>query len=233
MTTENAAATDPSGRNALIMGAAGILPGAIALRLAVAGADIALTTATPDAEEAFELRHLSSSIRELGRRCLVESVDMSLATNVQVAVRQVTKVLGSIDLLVLAPDFRLDKPAERLSDAEWARLIGLNLSSVFFAGRAVAREMQRREPDTQGVRGRIVVVSRESVGQGAAYRAAKAGAVELVAGLRDEWASQGLAVALLLVTDESEAAAAKAGNAVLQLATASIGETAAITTIES
>jgi NAD(P)-dependent dehydrogenase (short-subunit alcohol dehydrogenase family) len=208
------------------MGAKGLLPGSIALRLAAAGWDIGLTTATPDAEEAFELRHLARNVTEMGRRCVIESVDLSLGTNVQIAMRQVAKALGRIDLLVVAPDLQIDKPSERLTDADWARVIGVNLSGVFYACRAVAREMRgqqqtisNRQQEGERLRGRIVVVmTAPADGANAAYRAAKAGVEGLARGLRDEWAEGGIAVHLLVLpADADEATLARAGVLVTEV----------------
>jgi NAD(P)-dependent dehydrogenase (short-subunit alcohol dehydrogenase family) len=103
-----------SGRNALVMGAGNEAAEAVALALAEAGADVALTTATPDAEEAFGLRRLSRQIDALGRRSVIEVVDMNIGTNVQVAVRQVAKQLGSIDILVTAPGLKPERGSDRL-----------------------------------------------------------------------------------------------------------------------
>jgi NAD(P)-dependent dehydrogenase (short-subunit alcohol dehydrogenase family) len=207
-------------RAALIIGAKGLLPGAIALRLAVAGCDIALTTTTADAEEAFELRRLARSVTEMGRRCVVESVDLSLGTNVQVAVRQIARALGRIDLLAVAPDFRIDRPAERLTDAEWSKVIGLNLSGAFYACRAIMREMRNQEPaEAAGPRGRILVIELEPENNaGAAYRAAKAGLEGLALGLADEWRESGIAVNLLVLPSmDDEAVVARAGVLVTEL----------------
>ena len=215
------------GFRALIMGATGMIPGSVALRLAAAGADVALTTATPDAEEALELRRLARSVSDLGRRCLVESVDMSIGANVQITVRQVVKALGRIDLLVTAPDYRDDRASERLSDAEWSKVLGLNLGGVFFACRGAAREMQGQEPPaaTPGRRGRIIITTadQEAGGGGAAYRAAKAGVAGLARALHQEWAPKGIGVSLLVLpTVEDEAVVAKAGVLIAELAVAPV-----------
>jgi len=206
----------------LIMGATGALCRAIAIGFADAGADVALTTATNDAGEAFALRSVAKAVTEHGRRAVVESVDMSLGTGVQITVRQVAKALGAIDVLVVAPDLPLNRPAERLSDADWARVIGLNLSAVFYACRAVAREMLNRDLPAEQSRGRIIVVAPEAQSDaGAAYRAAKGGVAALVEALDDEWAARGISVTLVSVGDleDPEAAEAAAQSIIDQAST--------------
>ena len=178
------------GKHALIMGVAADIAERIALALAEAGADVALTTATNDADEAFSLRRISRGVRALGRQSMNESVDMSIGTGVQIAMRQVAKELGGIDILVVGPDLRVDKPTERLTDGDWARLINGNLSAVFYACRSAYREMQAGG-------GRIVVLTSPDSGGDAGYLAARAGIEALVDGLASEWTDNGVAVRLL------------------------------------
>lgn len=190
------------------MGAPARLARALALRFAAAGAAIGLTTATGDGAEAFELQRAGRTVEGTGARCLVESLDMANGSAVQVTVRQVAKALCRIDLLVAAPDLALARPAERLSDGEWSRVINGNLGAVFYACRGVAREMFRLEPDASGRRGRIVVMTRPvSSEDGAAYRAARAGVEGLVGALAREWADRGVEVALAAMDAEEDEAA--------------------------
>jgi NAD(P)-dependent dehydrogenase (short-subunit alcohol dehydrogenase family) len=174
------------------MGASPELARPLAERFAAAGATIALTTATSDGNEAFELRRVARAVTESGGHCLVEGVDMSIGTAVQVTVRQVAKALGRIDVAVLAPNLQLSRPAERLSDAEWSKVIGVNLSAVFYACRAIAREMFR-QPAAEGTAGQILVIARDPASDdGAAYRAASAGLQGLVEALQEEWRERGV-----------------------------------------
>ncbi|MPZ50436.1 MAG: SDR family NAD(P)-dependent oxidoreductase [Dehalococcoidia bacterium] len=212
---------DLGGRCALVMGAGQPVAAAIAMGLAEAGADVAITSATADAEEAFELRRLAKRISATGQRSSIESVDMSIATSVQVAVRKVAKELGRIDLLVVAADLRPEqRPAERISDADWARVIGHNLSAMFYACRSVAREMLRQEPAPDTHRGQIIVLTVPAetfeAGTDAAYVAAKAGAAALVTALSREWQPHRINVAAIEVSFTAEVGDAAA--AVLRLA---------------
>jgi NAD(P)-dependent dehydrogenase (short-subunit alcohol dehydrogenase family) len=127
-----------------------------------------------------------------------------------VIVRQVAKALGRIDIAVLAPDAELARPADRLSDADWAKVIGLNLSAVFYACRALAREMARREPQ-DGAAGHIMVITRAPKPEdGVAYRTAKAGLRGLAEALASEWRERRIAVELIVSDGQDETALVEA-----------------------
>ncbi len=192
-------AFDFSGRNVLVMGAGWSVGRAIALAFAEAGADVVVTSATNNPEEALAVRGTARSIAAMGRKSQDMMVDMSIGTNVQVAVRQVAKELGAIDVCVAAPDLFLGKPADKISDAEWAKVLNINLSGVFYAFRGAAREMLSRElPEGRENRGRLIAVAsalgERGLANSAAYCAAKAGVQNLVRALAQEWGARGITV---------------------------------------
>jgi 3-oxoacyl-[acyl-carrier protein] reductase len=190
------------GKHALIMGPPAAIAEPIAQELAGLGADVALTTATNDAEEAFSLRRISRAVRALGRQSMNESVDMSIGTGVQIAMRQVAKELGGLDIVVVGPDLRIEKATEKLTDADWSRLLNTNLSAVFYACRSAYRELQANG-------GHVIVLSAAADDTtGAAYAAAQAGVEAFVAALQREWAGTGVKVALVPVTEPGETAQA-------------------------
>jgi len=191
----------------------------VALRLALAGAELALTTATSDAEEAFEVQRLARNLATQGSQARAEALDLSSGANVQVAVRQVAKALGGLDAAVVISDQRQERATQRLSDAEWTKVVGQNLGAVFYVARAAYREFASKEPDAVGVRGRVVVVQREpSERDGSVYKAAKIGALALVQALREEWQDDGVAVSLVSVPgSEEDRVVARATETVIAL----------------
>ena len=159
---------DLRGKRALVLGVESDAGRALAIALAEAGSSLAAVAAKDDPDSAFSAKRISSRIVKLGRQSQALAIDASIGTAVQVMTRQVAKELGGLDIAVACPDQRQTGPTERLSEAEWAKLVGVNLSSVFFACRSAAREMSRQSG------GAIVIVS--SAGDGAAYNALKAAA---------------------------------------------------------
>ncbi|MFQ5879539.1 MAG: SDR family NAD(P)-dependent oxidoreductase, partial [Dehalococcoidia bacterium] len=143
---------DLSGKAALVLGCSEV--GSVAATaLAEAGADVAVVAASQEGAEVMAAKRTARRLEEMGRRSLAQAIDATNSTAVQVMVRQVAKELGGLDVLVNCQDFYQPKPAHQLDDAQWLRAINLNLSSVFYACRAVLREMERRG------RGKIVNVA--------------------------------------------------------------------------
>ena len=202
-------AFDLTGKRALVVGAATGAGRAIAIALAEAGCELALASVTTASDEVLALRKTVHDVRDLGRTALEQAVDASSGQGAQVMVRQVAKELGGIDVLVNAPDLFLGKAATRVSDADWAKVIGGNLSATFFACRAAGREMLKqgtgnRETGTgngEAARwgaGRIVNVAsalgERGLANASAYCAAQAGILNLTRALAQEWAGQGITV---------------------------------------
>jgi len=188
-------AYDLTGKRALVVGASGGAGRAIALALAEAGCDLALCTSTADAEETLALRKTAREARDLGRDVIEQSTDVSSGQGAQVMVRQVAKELGGLDVVVNAPDLFLGKETTKVTDAEWSRVLGANLSATFFVCRAAGKEMLRSDADP---RGRIVnVVSalgERGLANAAAYCAAHAGVMNLTRALAQEWAAERITV---------------------------------------
>jgi 2-deoxy-D-gluconate 3-dehydrogenase len=192
-----------TGTNALVMGADKPLAAAIALALAEAGADVACTSTTGDPEEAFSLRPLRRKIEALGRRAIADIADLGNGSSVQIAVRQIAKQMGELHLLVIAPQDVMLKPAERMSDAEWTRVLGFNLDAYFYAARAFAREAA---DNAAAPKGRIVALLPAVDGSNgsAAMATARAGAEALTNALAREWAPDVLVNSIALPSESDE-----------------------------
>jgi NAD(P)-dependent dehydrogenase (short-subunit alcohol dehydrogenase family) len=190
-------AYDLAGKRALVVGASQGAGRAISLALAEAGADVALCTSTPAPNEALALRKVAREVRDFGRNAIEQSTDVSSGQGAQVMVRQVVKDFGGIDVLINAPDLFVAKPATRITDADWTKVIAGNLSATFFVCRAAAKEMLKAERNGRA-RGRIInvasVLGDRGLANASAYCAAQAGVLNLTRALAQEWAAQGITV---------------------------------------
>lgn len=179
---------DLTGKRALVVGAGNPAGRAIALALAEAGADVAITSATLDGDEVMEAKRISQEITKLGRKSLAQGWDVTLPTNVQVGLKQVLKEFGAPSIMVYNGDAPLWKPIEKTTDAEFARVHQVNLAGAFYTARSFARELPA---DTTG---RLIFVSsifgERGIDHGTAYGAAKAGVVGLMLGLSQELGSR-------------------------------------------
>jgi NAD(P)-dependent dehydrogenase (short-subunit alcohol dehydrogenase family) len=185
-------AFDLSGKRALVMGAGSSVGRAIAVALAEAGADVAVSSVTQDGDEVSAVQTTAREIGGTGRRTLDQAVDATRGGGVRAMARRVAGELGGLDILVSAPDLFLGKPADRVSDVEWRKVLSVNLSATFYACRAAGREMLR-----QGY-GRIINVTsglgERGLANTAAYCAAHGGVFNLTRALAQEWGPHGITV---------------------------------------
>ena len=182
---------DLSGKRALVVGFGNPSGRAIALALAEAGADVATASATMEGDEVMAAKRASKAIADLGRGTFAQGWDVTLPTNVQVGLRQLTKEFGTPGILVFNADLPLAKPIEKVSDAEFGRVQQVNLSGAFYAARSFARELS--EPG-----GRLIFVTsvfgERGVSHLSAYAAAKAGVHGLATALSQELADRRVTV---------------------------------------
>ncbi|MDP3959407.1 MAG: 3-oxoacyl-[acyl-carrier-protein] reductase [Pseudorhodobacter sp.] len=175
---------DLTGKSALITGASGGIGGEIARVLHGAGATVALS--------GTRLAPLEALAAELGSRAHVLPCDLSDAVAVEALPKAAQAAMGAVDILVNNAGITRDGLMLRLSDADWAAVIEVNLTSSFRLMRACLRGMMKAR------RGRIITITSVVAQTGNAgqanYAAAKAGVVGLSKSLAQEVASRGITV---------------------------------------
>ena len=166
-----------AGKTALVTGAARGIGYAIAARLATDGARVAvLDLDTAVAKEAAE---------RIGPSALALTADVTVAGEVEAAVRQVDAAFGRLDILVNNAGITgRSFPIWELSDEDWRRVIDVDLTSVFYCCRSAVRVMLE-----QGS-GRIVniasIAGRTGSKANSAYAASKAAVVRFTETLAEE-----------------------------------------------
>ncbi len=176
---------DLSGKVAIITGSARGIGREIALRLAEAGATVAVSDVA-DAEPAAE------EIRKMGRKSLAVAADVTSASDVAGMVEKVTAEYGRVDILVNNAGIARDQLLMRMSDEDWETVLNVNLKSVFLCTRAVLRQMVKQRW------GRIVSISSivgivGNPGQ-ANYASSKAGIIGFTKTMAREVGSRGITV---------------------------------------
>ena len=172
---------------AVVTGGARGIGREIALTFARAGADVALFDVNPE-----QLAHTAEELRQLGRRAEGVVVDVTDGKQVEEGVAKVLDKLGKIDILINNAGITKDGLIVRMDDAQWDRVLNINLKGTFLCTRAVAKQMLKAR------RGRIVSIASivgliGNPGQ-ANYAASKAGIIGLTKSVAKELASRGVTV---------------------------------------
>ena len=170
---------------ALITGGARGIGREIALAFAAEGADVALFDVNAE-----QLAQAAQELRAMGRRAEGMVVDVTDGKQVDEGVAKVLDKLGRIDILINNAGITKDGLLIRMDDAQWDRVLNINLKGTFLCTRAVAKHLLKQR------RGRIVSIASivgliGNPGQ-ANDAASKAGIIGLTKSVAKELASRGL-----------------------------------------
>jgi 3-oxoacyl-[acyl-carrier protein] reductase len=178
---------DLTGKAALVTGASGGIGDGIARALHAQGAVVGISGTRREALEALA--------GALGERAHVLPADLSTPEAAAALIAAAEAAMGKVDILVNNAGLTRDGLALRMSDADWAKVLDVDLSAPFRLSRAALKFMLRRRA------GRIInigsVVGSTGNGGQANYAAAKAGLIGLTKTLAQEVASRGITVNLI------------------------------------
>ena len=176
---------DFEGRTAVVTGGAAGIGLAIAKRLALSGARVALWD--------LDARALAAAAAGLGHGTYTHPVDVADAGAVARAAAATARELGRLDVLVCSAGIAgpnsttWDYPVD-----EWKRVFDVNVNGLFYCNRAVVPEMMKHDY------GRIVNIASVAANEGpknlGAYAASKAGVVGLTKSMGKDLAGSGVLV---------------------------------------
>jgi 3-oxoacyl-(acyl-carrier-protein) reductase len=186
-TAPQAAGTGPrklEGRVAFVTGGTRGIGAAISKSLASQGAVVAAGYGR-DHERAEALR---TELERGGTTVSVHQGNVGSSEDCRRTVREVIERHGRLDILVNNAGITADKPALKMAEEEWYKVLAVNLSGAFFMSRAALEHMLERGS------GRIVNISSiigemGNIGQ-ANYAASKSGLFGLTKTLAREAAKQ-------------------------------------------
>lgn len=186
------------GRTALITGAAGGIGSATARAFAREGADLCLS-------DVNDTSAIAAEVGALGRKAVEVRTDVTDRAEVQKMVEAALEGLGRIDILVTVAGVTSLGNADSVDEAEWDRVIDINLKGTWLCCQAVMAPMRAQKY------GRIVTVGSligknggnprpwlnrdEQLGSSnVAYGASKAGVHAVTYFLAKELAADGITV---------------------------------------
>lgn len=175
-------------RVAIVTGSGQGIGEAIALRLAEAGADVAVVDLRLPLAE-----HVAEHIRSVGRRALAVQCDVSRAAEVEAMRDCVLEEFGKVDILVNNAGIAgKNAPLLEIGEADWDQVITVDLKSVYLCCRAVLPAMLARKY------GKIVNVASIAGKEGnpglVPYSSAKAGVIGFTKALAKEVVPHGVYV---------------------------------------
>lgn len=159
-------------RRAVVTGASRGIGRAIALALAQAGADVAVT-----ARSVEDLEAVAGEIEAMGRRTLVVPCDVTDVAQIERLADEVVAEFGSVDVLVNNAGASGSHKFLGHPDELWHRMLDLNLTSVYQVTKAFVPYMVEQEW------GRIINVASIAARTGARYIAAYTASKHGVLGL--------------------------------------------------
>jgi len=173
-----------AGKVALVTGAAGPMGQAAAQALAAAGARVALVDVAREP--------LAAAAGTCPGGIAVQA-DLTALDGLPGLVEQIGRRLGSIDILVNNAGILSNAKSQATGEAEWRRVLAINLDAAFFLARAVTPAMSARGW------GRIINTSSLAaktggLTAGTAYAVSKGALSALTFSLAREFAAQGITV---------------------------------------
>jgi 3-oxoacyl-[acyl-carrier protein] reductase len=178
---------DCSGKNALVTGGGRGIGKEIALRLALAGANVAICDVDLATAQAT-----AAEIEALGRKSLALKTDVSKADDVAAMFVSFLEVFPTIDILVNNAGITRDNLIMRMKEEDWDLVLTVNLKSAFLCCKEASRPMIKARS------GKIInIASVVGVSGNASqvnYSASKAGLIGITKTLAKEFATRNIQV---------------------------------------
>jgi NAD(P)-dependent dehydrogenase (short-subunit alcohol dehydrogenase family) len=180
-------ALDVKDKVALVTGSTKGIGYGIALALAEKGADLIITSRHQE-----DCEKVAETIRGMGRRALAKACDVTSVASIKALVEAAIKEYGRIDVLVNNAGTAITKRAEDLEEADWERVINVDLKGVFLCSIEVGKQMIAQK------KGKIINVASilGLVGERMVlpYCVAKGGVIQMTRALALEWARYNIQV---------------------------------------
>ena len=125
-----------AGKTAVVVGGGGVLAGEMAAGFAGAGANVVIADLKEDLAEAH-----ARAIRDQGRRCVACQADVSHRPDIEHILETAVAHFGEVDILLNAAGINSSTPFFDIQEAEWERILDVDLRSVFLACQVIGKAM--------------------------------------------------------------------------------------------
>lgn len=175
------------GKVALVTGSTKGIGRGIVGSLASAGADVVVVSRNQE-----DCNRVADEIKRHGNDALPVAADLTDLDAIEKLVEKTVRHYGRIDILVNNAGASLTKRAEEITEADWDRILNIDLKSVFFCAQIAGRQMIAQKS------GKIINVASilGLVGdrQVLPYCVAKGGVIQMTKALALEWAKYNIQV---------------------------------------
>jgi len=155
--------------------------------LAQNGADLVICS-----RSVLELEKAKEEIEKLGRKVLIQKMDVSKISEIYAMADAALKAFGHIDILVNNAGINIPQWAVDVTEEAWDTILDTNLKGLFFCAQAVGKVMIQQR------KGKIINISSQTgtvaIPQRAAYCSSKGGVNLLTKLLAIEWAQYNINV---------------------------------------
>jgi NAD(P)-dependent dehydrogenase (short-subunit alcohol dehydrogenase family) len=176
-----------SGKTAVVIGGAGVLGGALCSGLVQAGAHVVVADLTEDGCKARV-----EALKKLGGKASFTLVNVTSRESIEGVLAAALKQTGRVDILVNCAGVNAGTSFLDATDADWDRVLTINLRAVFQACQVFGRHMVAHGG------GAIVnigsVTSHLPLSRVFAYGASKAAVLNLTRNIAQEFGTQGVRV---------------------------------------
>lgn len=175
-------------RVAIVTGGGSGIGRATAIRLAQEGARVAVVDVNAETG-----RETTAMIEAEGGSAALIHADLAQVSETERAVAETVQRFGKLDILVNNAAVMIEKPILETTEADWDRIVSVNLKGTFFCAKYAIQQFQR-----QGTGGNIVnmasVNSFYAEGGIAAYAMTKGGIAQLTRALAIDHSAEGIRV---------------------------------------
>lgn len=177
---------DLTGQKALVTGASRGIGQAIAVALARAGADVAVT-----ARDAASLSGCVEAVAKTGRKAVPLSLDVRDVGQIDAVIGKAREALGGLSILINNAGVEEVTPSLEVSEAVWDKIVDTNLKGAFFCAQAAAKRMK----DEGGTIINLCSLTSEvGIPTAVPYGSSKTGLLGMTRALAAEWAPLGIRV---------------------------------------